>query len=91
MIDKKEIPLDDGTTILSQQSMTIGHLDAVLQTWILDGVRAASCIFRSDDVANLSYEQLKLFVKDAGLLDLDSPLTIQRTDDFTFVNFNFDY
>lgn len=42
MINMKDIPIDDGTTILSQQSMTVGHLDAVIQTWLLDGIKATS-------------------------------------------------
>lgn len=91
MINMKDIPIDDGTTVLSQQSMTLGHLDAVIQTWLLDGIKATSCIFSRDDVENLDDEQLKEVVNKAGLLEPGSLITFSRTGDFTFVNFNFDY
>lgn len=91
MIDKKEIPLDKGTTILSQNSMVIGHLNSVMQTWILDGVRATSCIFRAKDVETLGYEELKQLLVKENFLNQDSHLTVSRNGDFTFVNFNFDY
>ena len=91
MINMKDIPIDEGTTILSQQSMTVGHLDAVIQTWLLDGIKATRCIFSRADVEYLDDEQLKEVVDKAGLLEPGSLITLSRNGGFTFVNFNFDY
>lgn len=91
MIEMKDIPVDEGTTILSQQRMTIGHLDAVIQTWLLDGIKATSCIFSSNDVKELDDEQLKEVLNNAGLLKPGSLITLSREGNFSFVNFNFDY
>ena len=54
-----------------------------------DGITAESIIFISEDVKILDDAALEADVREGPLVEKDSQVTIKRTEEFTFVNFNF--
>ena len=60
------------------------------QKWFLDGVIAESLIFATEDIVDISEDQIETEVKESPLLKNNSDITINRLDQFIFVNFNFE-
>ena len=85
-----DIPLDEGTKVLSTKEVKVGTIDAVFQNWKWEGVKADSIVFCDDDVATYSDEELIELVKKSVFYAGSGELTIKRnTHDFTFINLNF--
>ena len=52
-------PNDSDTRIISNKEMIIKDVDALLQTWIFDGIKGQSLIFVTAEVESFSDEILK--------------------------------
>ena len=87
----KNLKTDTDTKILFRQEMQFGDKDVVYEKWIWDGISAESIIFLSDDVKSLDDVALEQEVKTSSIVNVSSSVTISRQDEFTFVNFNFEY
>jgi hypothetical protein len=84
------VPVDEDTKILAQLETNLGNYRVLYQKWFWDGITAESIIFDSQDVANLTDDEILAEVKESPLVAKDSKTTISRSESgFTFVNFNF--
>ena len=83
-IDEKfaAIPVEKDTRVLSRVQVKIGDYDAVHEKWFWEGISAESYIFLSDEIKELSEEEI---------LDMvgEEAATFKRMETYTFVNFNF--
>ena len=91
--DFKDLTVDKGTKILSRKLAQVGGYTAMHEYWMWDGIKAESLIFCSDDVSQLSDDDLKsICVAGNFILDKDNPydFTVSRstTSNFTFASFN---
>ena len=91
MSDKfKNIPVEEGTKIIFSTEAKFGAYVILYQKWRWEGVTAESIIFESQDVAELSEEDIVNEVKTSPLLKENSKVTFKRAESgFVFVNFNF--
>jgi hypothetical protein len=92
MTDKfKEVPIEEGTKIIFRNEAKLGEYDILYEMWRWDGITAESVIFMSEDVVNVTDNDLKSEIRMSPLLkDKDSQITLKRSSSgFTFVNFNF--
>ena len=87
----KNLTTDTDTQILFHQEMQFGDKDVVYEKWIWDGITAESIIFLNEDVISLDDAALEQEVKTSSIVNVNSSVTISRQDEFTFVNFNFEY
>ncbi|PCD00949.1 hypothetical protein [Halopseudomonas pelagia] len=86
----ESIPIDDDTNILVQVEAKLGDYEILYQKWAWESVVAESFIFKTEDVSNLSENELEKTVRESPLVKTDSKLTFSKTElGFTFVNFNF--
>lgn len=85
------VPVESDTKILFQLETRFGNYDVLYQKWFWDGVNAESLIFATEDIVDISDDQLKMEVRNSPLLKKNSRITIKRLEnEFTFVNFNFE-
>ena len=91
MITKfRNVPIEDDTKILISVEASLGKFNVLYQKWRWEGVTAESLIFESNDVAELSDEQILNEVRSSPLLLAESKITISRSPSgYVFVNFNF--
>ncbi len=87
----KNLTTDAGTRILFRKSITFDDKDVVYEKWIWDGITAESIIFLSEDVKTLDDVEFEQEVRTSSIVTVSSSVTISRQDEFTFVNFNFEY
>ena len=88
----KNIPVEEDTKILFRQQIAVGPYEAIHEEWKWDfeGVKAESLIFLHTDVAALTDTDLERAVRESGLVQYDSKVTITRDKGgYTFLNFNF--
>jgi hypothetical protein len=92
MTDKfKNVPVEEDTRILFQTEATFGTYNVLYEMWTWEGISAESIIFASDDISDLTDDQLEREVRKSPLVKKGSAVTIKRLDaGFTFVNFNFE-
>lgn len=92
MTDKfKTVPVEEDTRILFRQEAQFGTYEVLYEMWSWEGISAESIIFASDDISDLTDEELEQEVRQSPLVKKESALTIKRLDSgFTFVNFNFE-
>jgi len=84
------VPIDEDTKILAQLETNLGNYRVLYQKWFWDGITAESIIFDSQDVVNLTDDEILAEVKESPLVANDSKITLSRSESgFTFVNFNF--
>ena len=79
----KNIPVDEGTTIISREQIKVGDYDAIHEKWFWDGVYADSYVFFNKDLKGLSEEEVLKLANKEGT-------TYKKLDRYTFVNFNFE-
>ena len=90
MSDKFDnIPVEKDTRILFSSPMKFDPFDIVYQKWSWEGITAESIIFMSEDVAEMSDEELEQMVQSSPIVTDDLGVTISRGEVYTFVNFNF--
>lgn len=86
----KNVPIEEGTKILSQQEAMFGEYEVLYQKWYWDGITAESIIFSSEDVSTLDDNAIEKEVRESPLVNSDSDVTFKRSDSgYVFVNFNF--
>lgn len=86
----KDIPVEEGTQIITSVEAKIEDYDVVYQKWHWDGITAESIIFCNDDVAELTEDQIKHEVAlCTAIVKENSQMTFTKGDKYTFVNFNF--
>jgi hypothetical protein len=92
MTDKfKNVPVEGDTRILFRQEAEFGTYEVLYEMWSWEGISAESIIFASDDISDLTDEELEQEVRKSPLVKKESAVTIKRLDSgFTFVNFNFE-
>ena len=92
MTDKfKNVPVDKETKILFRQEAKFGAYEVLYEIWSWEGISAESIIFASDDISDLTDEELELEVRKSPLVKSESAITIKRfSAGYTFVNFNFE-
>ena len=92
MTDKfKTVPVEEDTRILFRQEAQFGTYEVLYEMWSWEGISAESIIFASDDISDLTDEELEQEVRKSPLVKKESAVTIKRLDSgFTFVNFNFE-
>lgn len=64
--------------------------DVVWEKWHLDGIDAESLIFLSDDIKDVSDTDLEEKLRNSALFKSDFGVTINRHEDYTYLNFNFE-
>ncbi len=85
------VPVEEDTIILFRQEAQFGTYEVLYEMWSWEGISAESIIFASDDISDLTDEELEQEVRQSPLVKKESALTIKRLDSgFTFVNFNFE-
>lgn len=88
----KNIPVEEDTKILFRQQIAFGPHEAIHEEWkwVFEGIKAESLILLASDVAALSDEELEQQLRETGLVQYDSKVTIARDrDGYTFLSFNF--
>jgi hypothetical protein len=84
------VPVEKDTRILFRQTAKFGKYDVLYEMWSWEGIKAESIIFETDDVSDMTDEELEKEVRQSPLVNKDSAVTIKRlAEGFTFVNFNF--
>jgi hypothetical protein len=85
----KAIPVEEDTRILQKKLMTVNGIDARFERWAWECVIGESLIFVTEEISNLSDEQLwQSIVNQLSIRDMKH--TIKRQIDYSFVNFNFE-
>ena len=85
------IPIEPDTRILFKNETNLGAYPVRYEIWSWDGYRAESFIFSNDDASGLSDKKIEKVVRESGLTNEESSLTINRSDSgFVFVSFNFE-
>ncbi len=64
-------------------------LDILYERWKWDNILGKYIVFLNEDIKRLSDEVLEKDVRDSAVTEPNSEISIKKTDDFTFVNFNF--
>ena len=88
----KNIPVEEDTKVLFRKEIAFGPYEAIHEEWkwVFEGIKAESLILLQADVAALTDEELERTLRDSGLVQYDSKVTITRDrDGYTFLNFNF--
>jgi len=88
----KDVPLEEDTRLTGQKIITIGDLEALRQRWTWEGIRAQSLIFYTDEVRQLSDDDLKALTREVPWFGTghEGAVTIVRQEKYTFVNFDFE-
>ncbi len=87
----EKIPKESDTKILYQEERKFGQIDAMYQKFLWEGVVTESVIFLNRDISDLSDEEIEDKIKEKGLLNPFSDVTISKSNlGFTFANFNFE-
>ncbi len=84
------VPVDPDTIIKKEEIIDVGHLQALYQRWVWEGIIAESLIFLNEDVGGMSDDDLVSLGRDAGILKRGGKSTISRSDTYTFLNMNFE-
>ena len=85
------VPVEKDTRVLFRQTAKFGQYDVLYEMWSWEGIKAESIIFATDDISEMTDEELEQEVRQSPLVKKDSAVTIKRLDaGFTFVNFNFE-
>jgi len=91
MNDKfKDVPVDKDTKILFESTMKFDIYDILYQKWYWDNIYGQSIIFVSEDVKDISDDELVQYISQSDIVKDKDNLTVSRSKSgFTFVNFDF--
>ena len=81
----KNIPVDEGTRIISRVQVKIEDYDAIHEKWFWDGIYADSYIFFNEDIKDLREEEILNLTN-----QIKQFVTYKKLDAYTFVNFDFE-
>ncbi len=86
-----DITVDRDTRILYRNPIKVGNYDALYEIWSWDGIHGTSVIFVSEEVEDLSEEEIIRLVCSALNKDDLSKYTISDGESkYRFVNFGFE-
>lgn len=86
-----DVPMEEDTTLYGISNSDFEGFRVRIEHWSWEGVRGNSIIFRSEDIAEISDEELIARVTKSPLHRIDSGVTLNRTESgYTFVNLNFE-
>ena len=86
-----DVPVDKDTRILFRYPAKLGKYDILYEMWSWEGIKAESIIFATDDISEMTDEELEKEVRQSPLVKKESAVTIKKSIvGYTFVNFNFD-
>ncbi len=86
-----KLPVEQDTNVISRKRIKILNYDAVHEIWSWDGIKGESIIFVTEEINELSENEIIDLVKSAFQVEDISQVTIsQGKSDFTFVNLNFE-
>ncbi len=93
MKDKfKNVPIEEDTKLLFSNEFKFDGRDVLYQMWSWDGIQGESLIFLTEDVKDLTEDQIKEMVKESPLVKKKDSITYSQGDSgYTFLNFNFEY
>jgi hypothetical protein len=81
-------PIEEDTTITSSKLVKFQNRDALLESWVWDGIKGESAILLANQFEGLSDEDIGTFLAD--YIALGGDYTIARTTpEYIFVNFAF--
>ena len=86
----KTIPLETGSRILYQKKCKLDEFDVRYEIWSWDGIEAESIFFLNDDVTGLTDQEIEKMVRTSPIVKEGSVMTLNRSTDFIFCNFNFE-
>ena len=81
----KNIPVDEGTRIISREQIKIGDYDVIHEKWFWDGIYADSYVFFNEDIKDLNEEDILKLTN-----QIQQFSTYKKLDTYTFVNFDFE-
>lgn len=81
---------EDDTRILFRKEVKLGNYDVLHEKWNWEGIKAESIIFANDDISGLTDEEVEQEARKSPLIKEGSQITLKRSKEFTFVNFNFE-
>jgi len=67
----KDVPVDEDTRIQFRNEAKLGNYDVLYEIWSWEGISAESIIFASDDVSDLTDEELEQEVRKSPLVKMD--------------------
>ena len=92
MTDKfKNVGTDPDTTILFSTPAKFGNYDILYQKWSFSGLIGESLIFLTDDIKNITMDELENEIRNSPMVtDISKEITTSSgKSDYTFFNFNF--
>ena len=90
MSDKfSSVPVEEDTRILFRKETKLDNYDVLHEKWNWEGIKAESLIFANNDISELSDEEIKKEVRESQFINEGSDITFKRSEEFTYVNFNF--
>ncbi|MEX1346406.1 MAG: hypothetical protein AB1Z31_01635 [Desulfobacterales bacterium] len=84
------VPIETDTTILFQQEGKLDEFSVRFEIWSWDGIEAESIIFLNADVVGLTDQEIKTLARKSPIVKEGSAMTLNRSTDFIFCNFNFE-
>ena len=85
-----KVPVEEDTKILVRQEMKLGKYEVLYERWFWEGVYGESLIFANADISGMTDREIEREIRKSPLIKEGSEITLKRTKDFTFVNFNFE-
>lgn len=86
----ESVPLEEDVTMNIQLDTKFGEYDVRYEKWSWDGIVAESLIFLTEDITNLTDSELFDQIR-KSTLSPKADEKIKRGEEFTFVNFNFNF
>lgn len=84
-----DIPCGSDTRMLYQKEVKLGEYDCLFEVWSWDGILANSFAFLSNDIKDITDEELIALLKASPIWEGRDDLRVNRgTAGFTFVTFN---
>lgn len=85
-----KIPIDKDTTVETSKKTTFMNSNAILEQWSWDGVCGKSLIVECGELRGMDDESLLRIARQYLELSKEDLMTIKRTDEFVFINFDFE-
>ena len=86
-----DVPVEDDTKIIFSTPSKFGKYDVLYQKWYWDGITAESLIFVTDDIKNITVDELENEIRNSPMVaDSSKEITTSSgKSEYTFFNFNF--
>lgn len=90
-LDKKfeNVPVEEDTTVLASLNLKFFDIDAHYEKWFFDGIYGETLVFLNDDIKDFTHDALKKELIESTMAEADGKITVERTGEFSFFNFNF--